>query len=184
MYSSTDRKARKLCRSLHQAGAGVIKAFALREPDDLKQTALYAPYCDWFLFDTPSDAYGGSGKRFDWKLLDSYEGPLPFLLSGGLSPESIESLSRFRNPWWQGIDLNSGFELHPGEKDIPRLKTFINLFKTLDYEPYQSIIQQQSPQSPVYLLLCRQSLPGRYSRSHPYSGTERCPDGRNRNPVQ
>lgn len=122
----------ELCRSLHQAGAGVIKAFALREPDDLKQTGLYAPYCDWFLFDTPSDAYGGSGKRFDWKLLDSYEGPLPFLLSGGLSPESIESLSRFRNPWWQGIDLNSGFELHPGEKDIPRLKTFINLFKTLD----------------------------------------------------
>ena len=93
---------------------------------------MYAPYCDWFLFDTPSEAYGGSGKRFDWKLLDSYEGPLPFLLSGGLSPESIESLSRFRNPWWQGIDLNSGFELHPGEKDIPRLKTFINLFKTLD----------------------------------------------------
>ena len=40
----------ELCRSLHQAGAGVIKAFALREPDDLKQTALYAPYCDWFLF--------------------------------------------------------------------------------------------------------------------------------------
>ena len=84
MYSSTDRKARNCAAPCIRPEQAVIKAFALREPDDLKQTALYAPYCDWFLFDTPSDAYGGSGKRFDWKLLDSYEGPLPFLLSGGL----------------------------------------------------------------------------------------------------
>lgn len=121
----------ELCRSLRQAGTEVIKAFAVRKPDDLKQTTLYAPHCDWFLFDTPAATYGGSGRRFDWNLLDSYKGPLPFLLSGGLSPECLEALSAFRNPWWQGIDLNSGFEICPGEKNVSLLKTFINQFKTL-----------------------------------------------------
>lgn len=121
----------ELCRSLRQAGTEVIKAFAVRKPDDLKQTTLYAPHCDWFLFDTPAATYGGSGRRFDWNLLDSYKGPLPFLLSGGLSPECLEALSNFRNPWWQGIDLNSGFEICPGEKNVSLLKTFINQFKTL-----------------------------------------------------
>ena len=127
------KESPEFCREVQQTSIRVIKAFSLRTPDDLLATESYAACCDYFLFDTPCNGFGGSGKSFDWELLDSYEGPLPFQLSGGLSPESIESLSRFRNPWWQGIDLNSGFEQAPGLKDAAALSDFIDSFKQNKY---------------------------------------------------
>ena len=56
--------------------------------------------------------------------------PLPFLLSGGLKPDSLHSLKEFRHPAWAGIDLNSGFEISPGKKDTTLLNTFIKQIKS------------------------------------------------------
>lgn len=119
----------ELCRKLRQVDVKVIKAFALHTDKDLYTTEYYAPYCDYFLFDTPCNGYGGSGKSFDWELLTNYHGSVPFLLSGGLNPNSLEALSKFYHPNWIGIDLNSGFELAPGIKDVHSLSTFISEFK-------------------------------------------------------
>ena len=80
---------------------------------------------DYFLFDTRCEGYGGSGKRFDWSILTEYEGETPFLLSGGIRPENAEAIRNFRHPRFAGIDLNSGFEIEPGLKDIDKLKNFI-----------------------------------------------------------
>ena len=115
----------KLCLELRCHGFHLIKAFAPRTPADLEQTIPYLPLCDYLLFDTPSAGHGGSGKAFDWSLLRFYLGDVPFLLSGGICPESLEALRRFHHPQWAGIDLNSGFETAPGIKDAEKLKKFI-----------------------------------------------------------
>ena len=121
------------CRKLRLSGIKIIKAFALRTAEDLPATEAYAPYCDYFLFDTPCSGFGGSGKTFDWELLSRYRGPRPFLLSGGLNPASLERLAAFRHPLWAGIDLNSGFELAPALKDAAALSAFISAFKQIPY---------------------------------------------------
>ena len=66
---------------------------------------------------------------FDWTLLRHYRGDVPFLLSGGLRPDSLDALRAFSHPRWAGIDLNSGFETRPGMKDIGALAGFINAIK-------------------------------------------------------
>ena len=114
-----------LCIKLRCHGLHLIKAFAPRTPDDFEQTAPYLPLCDYLLFDTPCTSFGGSGKAFHWDLLRFYHGDVPFLLSGGIRPESLEALSRFHHPCWAGIDLNSGFETAPAMKDARKLKAFI-----------------------------------------------------------
>ena len=80
----------------------------------------------------PGDSgYGGSGQSFDWNILNAYAGQTPFLLSGGIRPESMDALKAFRHPRWEGIDLNSGFESAPGMKDAQALARFIAEFKKL-----------------------------------------------------
>jgi phosphoribosylanthranilate isomerase len=78
------------------------------------------------LFDTKCDEHGGSGKSFDWSILNEYKGQTPFLLSGGISVDSIAALKEFKHPRWSGIDLNSCFEVSPGMKDVKKIKSFLN----------------------------------------------------------
>ncbi|MDR3129530.1 MAG: phosphoribosylanthranilate isomerase [Tannerellaceae bacterium] len=115
-----------LCRKFHRQGIGVIKTISVATASDLNKTIPYEGMIDYFLFDTKCDTYGGSGRSFDWAVLDAYTGQTPFLLSGGLRPEAVEVITRFRHPRFAGIDLNSGFETSPGLKDIAILRTFLN----------------------------------------------------------
>ncbi|RGR56112.1 phosphoribosylanthranilate isomerase [Phocaeicola plebeius] len=127
------KESPEFCREVQQTGLRVIKAFSLRTPDDLLATESYAACCDYFLFDTPCNGYGGSGKSFDWEMLTHYHGETPFLLSGGLKPESLDALLKFSHSSWAGIDLNSGFEQAPGLKDAAALSDFIYSFKQNKY---------------------------------------------------
>lgn len=102
----------------------VIKAFSISKPDDLLQTKAYEGVADLFLFDTPTESYGGSGKKFDWQMLQAYDGHTSFLLSGGIGPEDIERIRTFEHPHCIGIDLNSRFETAPGIKDVEALRRF------------------------------------------------------------
>lgn len=76
---------------------------------------------NYFLFDTDSQAFGGTGKQFDWTLLDEMEIPLPYFLSGGISEENIENISLLKQKPF-AIDINSKFEIEPGNKDIEKIK--------------------------------------------------------------
>ena len=118
-----------LCDKLRRQGYFVIKSFSIDSATDFHQTEYYRKSCDYFLFDTKCIAYGGSGKRFDWSLLESYQGETPFLLSGGLSPDCIDDLKKIKHPQFAGIDLNSGFEISPAIKDIGRLAQFIEALR-------------------------------------------------------
>lgn len=107
----------------------VIKAISIREADDVKRWRQYKDHTDLILFDTKCDCVGGSGKQFDWSVLEGYDGDIPFLLSGGIGPEDAESVRRFSHPMCIGIDINSRFETAPAMKDISKLRTFINEIK-------------------------------------------------------
>lgn len=111
-------------------GVKIIKAFPVTSETDLKATESYEGLCDFYLFDTRTVGYGGSGKSFDWNQLSGYHGATPFLLSGGLGPDSLADLRSFFHPAWAGIDLNSRFETAPAIKDINLLSDFIRIFNT------------------------------------------------------
>jgi phosphoribosylanthranilate isomerase len=68
---------------------------------------------------------GGSGKKFNWEILEKYQENVPFFLSGGIGPEDAEAIRKLQHPQLFGIDLNSGFEDEPGVKNIEKLKAFI-----------------------------------------------------------
>lgn len=107
----------------------VIKAFSVADRHDFEQTQPYEGLCDYFLFDTKTPAYGGSGHKFDWTLLDCYMGKTPFLLSGGIAIDDAQAIKKISHPLLYGIDLNSRFEIEPAVKDISMLKQFINEIK-------------------------------------------------------
>lgn len=64
-------------------------------------------------------------KKFDWAILDTYDGDTPFFLSGGISVEDVEQIKAIKHPRLYGVDLNSKFEIEPGLKDIQLLDQFI-----------------------------------------------------------
>ncbi len=103
----------------------IIKAFSVHDEFDFAQTEAYRLHCDYFLFDTKGKQRGGTGKKFNWEVLDRYTGSTPFLLSGGIGPEDAPSVSKVAHPSLAGVDLNSRFELLPGRKDVLGLKRFI-----------------------------------------------------------
>ena len=114
-----------MCKEFRESGLIVIKAFPIAEAYNFKVTKPYEGACDYFLFDTKTDAYGGSGLKFNWKMLDEYKGQTPFLLSGGIAADDAEAILKIEHPKFAGIVLNSRFELKPGLKNIDLLKTFI-----------------------------------------------------------
>ena len=105
--------------------ADLVKAFSIDENFDFERTAAYEPHCTFFVFDTKGAGFGGTGKKFDWSLLNHYQGNIPFLLSGGIDPDSAEAIKALEHPKLMGIDLNSKFESEPGVKNIADLKLFL-----------------------------------------------------------
>lgn len=117
------------CESLRMTGFKVIKVFSVACPADLESIHAYEDSCDLFLFDTRCEQHGGSGKQFDWSILHAYTGKRPFLLSGGIHADSSHALNDFKHPLLAGYDLNSRFEVRPGEKNPDLLQAFLNELK-------------------------------------------------------
>ena len=110
-------------------GLRIIKAIPVADARDIDRWREYDGAVDMLLFDTRSDSVGGSGNRFDWTLLDRYDGDIPFLLGGGVGPDDVDRVRAFHHPQFAGIDLNSRFETQPGIKDIHLLRNFINAIR-------------------------------------------------------
>ncbi|MBB5439236.1 phosphoribosylanthranilate isomerase [Pedobacter sp. AK017] len=107
-------------------GIVLIKAFGIDEHFDFSQLKSYEPVVDYFLFDTQTAGHGGSGKTFNWSLLEKYTLNKPYFLSGGIGPDSIAQLKNITDTRLYAIDINSKFELTPGLKDIDKLTDFKN----------------------------------------------------------
>lgn len=104
----------------------LIKAFRVDEHFDFDAVKAYAPWCRYALFDTSSKQYGGSGLSFNWGLLEKYQGPLPFLLSGGIAEADAGAIRALKHSLLEGVDINSRFETEPGVKDPAMIKRFID----------------------------------------------------------
>ncbi len=105
----------------------VMKALPVETRADLSSIRLYANVADRLLFDAraPREATrpGGLGKSFDWHLLQNIDPGMPFMLSGGLDAGNVgEALRITRAP---GVDVSSGVERAPGEKDPDKIRAFI-----------------------------------------------------------
>lgn len=105
----------------------VIKVF--RIAGEVAIDSLTEPFqnvCHYFLFDTDTSSYGGSGKQFDWGVLQEANIGKPFFLSGGIGPGDAEKVRAFQHPYFYAVDVNSRFETEPGVKDMEKVKQFIN----------------------------------------------------------
>ncbi|MBR8536482.1 phosphoribosylanthranilate isomerase [Carboxylicivirga sediminis] len=124
----------ELCFILKQSGAQVMKAFRIDESFDFQQTRRYQDYCDYFLFDTQTKAFGGSGQKFNWQLLTNYNNARPVFLSGGIGPDDVADIQQLENLNLKAIDINSKFEIKPALKDIPLLSEFFNAIRQIKHE--------------------------------------------------
>ncbi|MDP2043234.1 MAG: phosphoribosylanthranilate isomerase [Algoriphagus sp.] len=104
----------------------IWKVISVKDEIEWESLKSYLPFVSKFLFDTATAVHGGSGKRFDWKVLETYPFNKGFLLSGGLDEESANEVLALRQqiPQLQGVDLNSQFEDAPGIKNIEKLRRF------------------------------------------------------------
>ncbi len=103
----------------------VIKVFSIQSKEDFINIELYKD-CDFFLFDTKTPDYGGSGKKFDWALLDNYKGKTKFFLAGGIGPDDVQRIKLINHPSFHALDINSAFEIEPGVKDVEQIIQFLN----------------------------------------------------------
>ncbi len=114
------------CELIKNSGMVVFKAFSVDEQFDFAGLTAYSKVCDYFLFDTKGQLPGGTGQKFNWKLLENYTGVVPFFLSGGIGPDDLQTIRNFEHLRWYGIDINSGFEIIPGLKDVDKVREFIS----------------------------------------------------------
>ncbi len=108
-------------------GLPVMKAIAVETAADLAAVSGYAAVADRILFDAraPKDATrpGGLGVPFDWTLLSQIKVDIPFMVSGGIKASNVAEAIRVTRAG--GIDVSSGVERSPGEKDADMIRVFI-----------------------------------------------------------
>ncbi|MBE9227210.1 phosphoribosylanthranilate isomerase [Phormidium sp. LEGE 05292] len=112
----------EFCQQLRQylPEIEIIKALRVRTTECLTNSEIYANSVDMLLLDAyhPTQL-GGTGKTLDWTTLQEYKPCLPWLLAGGLTPDNIVDALSLLQP--DGIDLSSGVERSPGEKDLDKV---------------------------------------------------------------
>ena len=85
------------CLQLKSAGLSVIKAFNIDQKFSFGNLRPFMLVCDYFLFDTKSEKQGGSGRKFNWGMLQEYSLDKPFFLGGGIGPEDTGVIKTLGN---------------------------------------------------------------------------------------
>ena len=110
-----------------EAGIAIIKACPIGTAEDVAHVAAYADIADRILLDAKppkgADRPGGLGDSFDWALLKALDPSLSFMLSGGLTPDTVAAAIKAVRP--MGVDVSSGVEKAPGVKDAGLVRAFI-----------------------------------------------------------
>ena len=114
----------------------VIKAFRLNDGAKSIEQMIehYDDACDYYLFDAggysspfeseKGGAFGGTGKQFNWDLLNSNRIEKPFFLAGGIGLPDAVKVKNFDHPDFFAVDINSRFEISPGVKDLDMVRMF------------------------------------------------------------
>lgn len=108
-------------------GKKAMKAIKIAGEGDLAAAPRYYGVSDWLMFDArpPKDATrpGGNALAFDWELLRARKWPVPWMLSGGLTPANVAEAVRVARA--TAVDVSSGVESVPGVKDIAKIRAFL-----------------------------------------------------------
>lgn len=116
------------CVEIKALSRKIIKVFAGNKPLDQNILDDYAPFIDYYLFDTKLEQHGGTGVSFNWDVLHNLKLKKPYFISGGVGLDNIDDLLKSGlQPY--ALDVNSKFEVEPGLKDIERLKELKELIK-------------------------------------------------------
>jgi phosphoribosylanthranilate isomerase len=119
----------EFCQEIKDLGVETFKAFGIDKDFEWESIKVYESKVDYFLFDTKSKQYGGTGQTFNWEILKAYPYQTPYWLSGGISVENIEEAAKFEDNRLYGLDLNSKFEIQPALKNIHSLTQAISIIK-------------------------------------------------------
>src|SRR5207248_10218201 len=110
-----------------RTGAKVMKATSVRTRADLR--ALERFHTDFHLLDAHlAGMRGGTGETFDWELVGARRSSVPFVLSGGLTPENVGEAIAATGPF--AVDTASGTEASPGRKDPAKVEAFAVAFRS------------------------------------------------------
>ncbi len=108
-------------------GLPVMKALGVADATDLSAIADYAGVADQLMIDAKppkgADLPGGNGLSFDWRLIAGRRWPLPWMLAGGLTPDTVAEAVRLTGA--SQVDLSSGVESAPGVKDPAKVRAFL-----------------------------------------------------------
>jgi|SRR5690606_25927118 phosphoribosylanthranilate isomerase len=118
----------ELCSDLRPL-AEVIKVFRVDEETDFSEVKPFQGVVDYFLFDTKGKLYGGNAVKFDWAVLDRYDQRTPFFLSGGITPDDVPVIREMSQYNIAAIDINSGVEVRPAEKDVDKVRLVCDRLK-------------------------------------------------------
>ena len=110
----------------------IVKALRIRETADLDDARRYEPCVDTLLLDAyHPDQLGGTGETLDWQALQTFSPRCPWFLAGGLNPSNVCTALAQLSP--NGIDLSSGVERSPGDKDIEKVKELFSQLATVAF---------------------------------------------------
>jgi phosphoribosylanthranilate isomerase len=115
-------------------GRHVMKAISVAGPDDVAATSHYEGVDDMLLFEAkpPRRAGalpGGNGLAFDWQLIAGRRWKLPWMLSGGLTADLLPEAVRVAGA--TAVDVSSGVERRPGDKDPDKIRAFLEVARGL-----------------------------------------------------
>ena len=106
----------------------IMKAIRVGNETDVKRASEFENAADWLLFDAKVDGLqGGTGKTFNWNLLHGKSFKKPWMLSGGLNVDNVANALKILAP--TAVDVSSGVESAPGQKDPAKIKAFIEAVK-------------------------------------------------------
>lgn len=127
-------------------GLPVIKALSIRDADDLRRIEPFIGIADRFLFDAKppkgSDLPGGNGVSFDWRLLDTLDDSVDYMLSGGLNADNIGEALALTGA--KAVDTSSGVESAPGVKDLKRMEEFFDAIARAEAEMAETVLAGRS----------------------------------------
>jgi len=113
-------------------GIEMIKALRVKTSETLDTAAVYATHVDTLLLDAyHPEQLGGTGKTLDWQMLAEFRPKCPWLQAGGLRPDNVLSaIASLSDNNFSGVDLSSGVEIAPGDKDLTKVAKLFEQLKT------------------------------------------------------
>lgn len=120
----------EFCQQLRESlpKVEIIKALRIKNDDDFDKAKTYTKYVDTLLLDAyHPQQLGGTGKTLNWDSLQQFNPDSPWFLAGGLTPQNVlEALNKVKP---SGIDLSSGVETAPGDKDLDKVRDLFEQLK-------------------------------------------------------